>query len=250
MRIRYLSDLHTEFHDLLSLNRLLMRIKPSKDEVCVCAGDIGSIAHSRKNYDITVSYLSKQFKQVFVINGNHEYYNSDKSIEQIDTEMAAYYESKAFPNVQWLNNRTFEYEGYTFIGTTLWTHVSEGTPDINDTRYIPQLYREVYNGHHQRCREWLRSLVPLPKKSVIITHHMPSPSLIAPKYKDAPINPWFACNMEKFIANNKDNIACWIYGHTHTASEQHLHGVPMLCNPYGYPGENKIEQLPMLIDLI
>lgn len=41
MRIRYLSDLHTEFHDLLSLNRLLMRIKPSKDEVCVCAGDMG-----------------------------------------------------------------------------------------------------------------------------------------------------------------------------------------------------------------
>jgi hypothetical protein len=31
-------------------------------------------------------------------------------------------------------------------------------------------------------------------------------------------------------------IACWIYGHTHTASEQHIHGVPLLCN---HPKENK-----------
>jgi predicted phosphodiesterase len=45
--------------------------------------------------------------------------------------------------------------------------------------------------------------------------------------------------MEKFIENNKNNIACWIYGHTHIASEQHISGVPMLCNPHGYPGENK-----------
>ena len=30
-----------------------------------------------------------------------------------------------------------------------------------------------------------------------------------------------------------------VFGHTHTASEQHIHGVPLLCNPLGYPGENK-----------
>lgn len=240
MRIRYLSDLHTEFYNLVSLNsKLLMRLKSSKDEVCVCAGDIGSIIHSRKNYDITMTYLSKQFKQVFVINGNHEYYNSEKTMEQVDAEMAAYFEEKAFPNVQWLNNRAYTYEGVTFIGTTLWTHVSPSVPEINDTKCIPGLTRELYNGHHQRCREWLRAQVPLPPKSVIITHHMPSPQLVADKYQGAAINPWFHCNMEKFIENNKNNIACWIYGHTHTASETHISGVPMLCNPLGYPGENK-----------
>lgn len=239
MRIRYLSDLHTEFYDLLALNRLLMRIKPSKDEVCVCAGDIGSIVHSRKNYDITLSYLSKQFKQVFVINGNHEYYNGDnKTMEQVNALMKTYFEEKSFANVQWLNNTTYKYEDVTFIGTTLWTHVQPETPEINDTRYIPGLTRDIYNNNHQVCKEWLRSLIPLPSKSVIITHHMPSPQLVAPKYRDAKINSWFHCNMEKFIENNKNSIACWIYGHTHTASEQHISGVPMLCNPHGYPGEN------------
>jgi predicted phosphohydrolase len=240
MRIRYLSDLHTEFYNLLSLNRMLMRIRPStQNEVCVCAGDIGNIANekSRKLYEITINYLSKNFEKVFIINGNHEYYNSKGlTIEEIDEQMASYF---YWPNVHWLNNSTYIYNGVNFIGTTLWTHVDEGVPQINDTKCIPKLTRDVYNQHHQRCRAWLRSQVPLTGKNVIITHHMPSPQLVAPKYAGCEINPWFYCNMEKFIENNKDHIACWIYGHTHQASETHIHGVPMLCNPLGYPEENK-----------
>jgi hypothetical protein len=29
------------------------------------------------------------------------------------------------------------------------------------------------------------------------------------------------------------------YGHTHTPSKDVIGGVPLLCNPIGYPGENK-----------
>ncbi len=214
-----------------------MRIRPSTpNEVCVCAGDIGSVVNSKKNYDITMNYLSKNFAKVFVINGNHEYYNGDNlTIEQVNEKMASYFH---WPNVHWLNNSTYTYNNVNFIGTTLWTHVNEGVPPINDTKYIPNLTRETYNDHHKRCREWLRSQVPLTGKNVIITHHMPSPQLVAPKYAGCDVNPWFHCNMEKFICNNKNNISCWIYGHTHTASEKHIYGVPMLCNPLGYPGEN------------
>lgn len=239
MRIRYFSDLHTEFHNLLSLNRnVLMRIRPSSpDDVCVCAGDIGSIIHSEKNYSVTMNYLSKNFAKVFVISGNHEYYNGENlTVEQINEKMTSYFH---WSNVHWLNNSTYTYNGVNFIGTTLWTHVEPNVPHINDTTYIPQLTRETYNAHHQTCRTWLRSLSPLQGKNVIITHHMPSPALISEKYTNSPYNQWFACNMEKFIKNNNSNIACWIYGHTHTASEQHIHGVPLLCNPLGYPEENK-----------
>jgi len=238
MRIYYLSDLHTEFHNLLSLNRMLSRIKPStQNEVCVCAGDIGSIIHSKKNYEITINYLSKNFAKVFVINGNHEYYNGEnQTVEQINEKMASYFH---WSNVHWLNNSTYAYNGVNFIGTTLWTNVDKGIPQINDTKYIPQMTRETYNQHHLCCRTWLRSQVPLTGKNVIITHHMPSAQLIAPQYAGCSVNPWFFCNMEKFIENNKNHISCWIYGHTHTASKQFLHGVPMLCNPFGYPNENK-----------
>lgn len=241
MQIRYISDLHTEFYDLLSLSsKLLFRIKGNKNQICVCAGDIGNLhtPRAKKNYDITMDYLSKNFKQVFVINGNHEYYGS--TIEQTDTIMESYFKTRAFPNVAWLNNATAEYDGFTFIGTTLWTHVLEGVPEINDTKLITGLTREAYNANHEKCKAWLRSLVPLQQKSVIITHHLPLEQLVAPKYRGAAINPWFHCNMDKFIDNNKSNIACWIYGHTHTCGLQTINGVQFACNPIGYPGENSI----------
>jgi hypothetical protein len=250
-QIRYISDLHTEFYDLVSLSsKLLFRIKGNKDQICVCAGDIGNLHSPRgkKNYDITMDYFSKNFKKVFVIPGNHEYYGGhsvggiESSLEATDTLMRSYFESKAFPNVTWLNNTTEEYEGVTYIGTTLWTHVPEGVPEINDTKLIPGLTREAYNAKHETCKAWLRSLVPLQKKSVIITHHLPLEQLVAPKYRGAAINPWFHCNMDKFVENNKNNIACWIYGHTHTGGLQTINGVRFACNPVGYPGETGVSR--------
>ena len=35
-------------------------------------------------------------------------------------------------------------------------------------------------------------------------------------------------------------IKAWFYGHTHTPSKQVIKGIPLLCNPIGYLGENKV----------
>jgi hypothetical protein len=75
----------------------------------------------------------------------------------------------------------------------------------------------------------------------MITHHMPSSSLIDEKYKEYGMdyyNQWFYSDMDQFIDENKDKIKCWIYGHTHTPSFKTLHNVPCMCNPIGYPNEN------------
>ena len=45
--------------------------------------------------------------------------------------------------------------------------------------------------------------------------------------------------MDELIEKNKDKIKCWIYGHTHTPSNNIIHEIPFLSNPIGYPGENK-----------
>jgi hypothetical protein len=44
--------------------------------------------------------------------------------------------------------------------------------------------------------------------------------------------------MDAFIETHNQKIASWIYGHTHTPNSTTIHGVPMLCNPIGYPNEN------------
>jgi Icc-related predicted phosphoesterase len=54
---------------------------------------------------------------------------------------------------------------------------------------------------------------------IIITHHVPSNSLINVKYKTpnmVPYNQWFYSNLDDLIESNKNKIKCWIYGHTHT----------------------------------
>jgi len=54
-----------------------------------------------------------------------------------------------------------------------------------------------------------------------------------------PYNQWFYCDMDGFIETHAHKIKCWIYGHTHTPSDTIIHQIPFLCNPIGYPNENK-----------
>ena len=45
--------------------------------------------------------------------------------------------------------------------------------------------------------------------------------------------------MDTLIEKEKNKIKCWIYGHTHTPSTNIIHGIHFICNPIGYPNENK-----------
>ena len=58
----------------------LSKIPPGSDEICVCAGDIGNPYKS--HYKEFFDWMSGIFKKTFVIAGNHEYYNNNKSIEK------------------------------------------------------------------------------------------------------------------------------------------------------------------------
>jgi predicted phosphodiesterase len=76
---------------------------------------------------------------------------------------------------------------------------------------------------------------------IIITHHIPSESLIDIKYKTRkmlPYNQWFYCDLDNLIKLNKNKIKYWIYGHTHMASIKIIDEIQFLCNPIGYPNEN------------
>jgi predicted phosphodiesterase len=110
-----------------------------------------------------------------------------------------------------------------------------------------------YNQLNEECIEYLKgALAKLNTKVVVITHHMPSESLINSKYLEGELrnyNQWFYCDMDAFILEHKYPIACWIYGHTHTPSVSSVYGVPMLCNPMGYPGENSDVNFQKVFDL-
>lgn len=237
MIIKYLSDLHLEFIKPHKMANFLRKITPSKEEICVLAGDIGN--PYQENYNILMEYMNKNFKKTFIITGNHEYYNN--YIEETNEYLENYFQK--YKNISFLNNKIEIYNDYCFIGSTLQSNITDPQYEINDVYFIKNFNYIKYNKLNENSVNFITNALKenTDKKSILITHHVPSYSLIDKKYKKLDMdkyNQWFYCNMDEIINNNKDNIKCWIYGHTHSTSNRLIDNIPFICNPIGYPGEN------------
>lgn len=237
-KIRYFSDLHLEFIKPNKIEKFIRKIPPGMDEICILAGDIGN--PYQKNYDIFMNYISKNFKKTFCIPGNHEYYNKTKTIQETNEFMDAYFQQ--FDNITFLNNTHEIYDNYCFIGTTLWSNITNPKYEINDIHCIPNFDYIEYNRLHQLSVDFLQDAIEKNQNCIVITHHVPSSVLIDVKYKTPemmPYNQWFCCNMDDLIQRNGNKIKYWIYGHTHTSSYVIMNEISFLCNPIGYPNENR-----------
>lgn len=246
MFIRYFSDLHLEFLNIEETNELIQEIiediNPPTNDICVLSGDIGN--PYQETYDLFMKFMSNNFKKVFVIAGNHEYYSKTKPMDETEKYMIAYFE--AFDNISYLNNTVEYYLNYCFIGTTLWSTLHNRKmaiyKPINDIYRIPNFCIDNYNELNKKCVEFLENALNNNTNCIVITHHVPSVSLIDDKYKTPAMkyyNQWFYCNLDEIITKNAGKIKAWVYGHTHAPSMRKLMNVPFYCNPIGYPNENE-----------
>ena len=270
MKIRYFSDIHLDFIRLDKIGKILKKIPAGIDEVGVIAGDIGSPwIHT---YDAFIQYMSANFRKTFVIAGNHEYYRDSRSIERSEsaniTKLAEEYYSKTksmdatniylrdyfrkYDNVTYLHNQFEHYENYCFIGTTLWSNITNPFYQTNDVHEIPEFDYETCNHLHEISVEFLSRTLCDNSNCIVITHHLPSSRLIDKKYRTPQMekyNQWFSSDLDYLILSNQSKIRCWFYGHTHTPSRTTLHNVPFLCNPIGYPDENLDATFERIVDI-
>jgi predicted MPP superfamily phosphohydrolase len=239
MKVRYFSDLHLEFIKPNKIEKFIKRIPSGIDEICILAGDIGN--PYQQNYDIFMKFVSKNFKKIFYITGNHEYYNKTKTIQETNDFLENYFQQ--FDNISFLNNSYEIYDNCCFIGTTLWSKITNPSYEINDTCSIPNFDYIEYNRLNMLSVDFLEDALQKNENCIVITHHMPSSSLINVKYKTLqmrPYNQWFYCDMDELIGIYGNKIKYWIYGHTHTQSNVVINDIPFLCNPIGYPNENAV----------
>ena len=235
MRVRYLSDIHLEFIKKEKFNSFISSIKPNIDEICILAGDIGN--PYSENYNMFMKYISNSFKKTFVITGNHEYYNND--IIETNNYLNSYFNQ--FNNISFLNNKIENYNNYCFIGSTMWTKITNPNYEINDVNYIKNFTYNECNNLNNISVKFIEESLNNNSNCIVITHHLPSYKLIDSKYKTKVMenyNQWFYCDMDHLIEGYNDKIKCWIYGHTHTRSNVIINNIPFLCNPIGYPNEN------------
>lgn len=233
MKFRYFSDLHLEFIKPNYIKQFIHKIPHGFDEICILAGDIGN--PFQPNYNFFMQYISRNFKKSFVITGNHEYYGH--TIQETNDFLSTYFQQ--FHNITFLNNSFECYENYCFVGSTLWSKITNNLYEINDVYKINDFDYLQYNLLNQSAVQFLTDTLETQHNCIIITHHMPSESLIDIKYKNKLLNQWFYCNMDDFIDKYQDKIICWVYGHTHTPCITIKHNIHFLCNPIGYPNENR-----------
>lgn len=244
MRIQYFSDLHLEFYSLAKFYKLINRIQPISP-ICVLAGDIGYPFH--KTYELFLTQISKKFEHVILIHGNHEYYRDPNkitlkpyTIADNITRTQQIIQNNMLANIHFLNNTYVDLFGHRFVGSTMWSNIVDPQYLINDATYIPEFTVERNNAMHAAAKEFIHNTIAdSPNPVIVVSHHLPLNELVDPKYaKYAKYNQCFASDCSDVIGANSAKIRTWIYGHTHSVSDQTVNSVRFFANPIGYPGEN------------
>jgi len=233
--LKVMSDLHLEF---MTRSYLPFSLS-SQAEYLFCAGDIGD--YSSKLFKLFFETASKEYKQVFYVTGNHEYYGHEYSIvnSKIDEMLP--------DNCHRLDkNRSYTIDlgdrEYNVVGCTLWTDVSfSASLKMNDTRRIFDKTKKVtvdtIKKWNREDISWLREWFSTPshtKTTIVMTHHLPSYELIHPSFADEGDNSGFANDgLDDVIAKAK----LWLFGHTHRHIDKVINGTRCYVNPRGYPDE-------------
>jgi len=227
MKLQVMSDIHLEHAPFYP--------EQSDADIVVLAGDIATgsdgVLWARDTFQCSVIYVC----------GNHEYHDPCLSISE---HMAAMKEAAKGSNVMLLDNDIFEIGGVRFLGTTMWTDLS----DFETILYCDHDNIVVEHGSendpihfsvekHQMLfdqnREWLRAQLaePFTGKTVVVTHHAPSLMSLHPQHEGNPWNPCFMTDLEELMSG----VGFWIHGHTHNSFNYQIGGTRVVCNPRGYP---------------
>lgn len=252
MKIQIASDLHLEFSD----NKRFIKSNPILPcgEILLLGGDILPFIEINKNNDF-FNYVSDNFKETYWIAGNHEYYGFDLDLKK------GSFKELIKNNVTLLNNTTIIYEGIRLIMSTLWSRISEinewdierGMNDFRAIRYQGKRFTvEQFNLQHEMCRNYIESALAQneDKKSIIMTHHVPTFLNYPEQYRHSVLNEAFAVECYELIDIHQPDY--WIYGHHHSPiTEFQIGKTKLINNQLGYVayGEHRNFKTDFVIDI-
>lgn len=242
MPFQIVSDLHLE------INRQYASYKiPACAKHLVLAGDIGRLA----DYDAYCNFLQKQtdqFELVFLVLGNHEFYNGSYAA---GLESAARLERE--PSLRGrlvlLHRRRYDIPGslVTVLGCTLWSKVpseSRGIVQlkIKDFQRIDGWTVDDHNAAHDIELAWLlRGMQSIQsenrrsaqQRSVLVaTHH--APLLRGTSSPQHALNAWRFAFGTDVLPQFSDGVKAWVFGHTHYTANFKEGPVRVVSNQRGY----------------
>lgn len=234
-KIRVVSDIHLE-HYSCSFPLFENIIQGGLNDILCLLGDIGDpFSDLYKNF---IEWCSHNFYKIFIIAGNHEYYNS--SIEKSNLKIKEI--SSLFFNTHFLNNSSFVIDNKMFIGTTLWSFIPDKYKEtiensINDYKYIKDFTPDICNKLHNESVNYIKSIIEKYKghyKIILLSHHSPLLSNTSKSHLEVlDTNYAFSSDLSLLM---KD-IDFWVYGHTHfnnTNNYFYFGNTTLISNQVGY----------------
>lgn len=233
MKIRLLSDLHTEFRlPYKTANFAEYR----GEDVLVLAGDIAS--GSTNTMSVIKFFKDQGYPHIVYVAGNHEYYGGD--FIQFNEKMAE--KCSMIEGVHFLNPGSVTIDGVLFTGGTLWTNFADNffsqsaaKRGINDFRVIKSFSTDICAKTYYQHVDFIKQAYEQRdgKKVVVVTHFLPARECIAPRFRGPDlINDYFANDLGGYISEMTDTT--WLFGHTHDATDIVLGDTRVVANPHGY----------------
>lgn len=241
MKIQYCSDLHLELRG----NSRYIKYNPIKPtgEILILAGDItyaGGHYYRHKFFN----YISNNYKAVYMIAGNHEFYGDyDLKIQEKPVF------EKIRENVFLINNKSISIDNLDLVFTTLWSKISPQrsfyiSKRINDFYKIKYhgkiLTTDNFNKIHKICLKFLQNYFENKKneETIIVTHHLPTYKLVAEEFRGSKLNEAFAGEFYNLIEKSKASY--WIYGHSHrNLPSKKIGKTQLITNQLGYVDYNE-----------
>ena len=241
MKIQYASDLHLEFQS----NSKFLKENPLKvtGEILILAGDIHVINHDKFMEEPFWDWASKNYKQVIVAYGNHEFYRGyDLSL------MKDGFKYKIRDNVYYYYNCVITIDDIDIIVSTLWSYIHKENEyacqvSVNDFKLIKwngnKLSPEQFTNEHKKCLDFIKKSMNESKANIkiIVTHHVPSSLLTAKEFQGSDINDAFTVDLTDYIKNCGAKF--WIFGHSHRNINAKIGNTYCICNQVGYVSYNE-----------
>lgn len=224
MKFSLISDMHIDHPQPKTPYELL-------EENVIVAGDTSNGLEGLK----FLQKLRNKGFNVYAVDGNHEHYsNTSQNRTEKETTASFREEHKRYHDVDppiilangWYNVQNEDlWNGY--MNDSRMSGLSAADVNVlafNDMNYI-----------EDTLKQWRDYQV----KGVVVTHTAPCMETLNPRFEGHYSNEWYwNPSMEQLLKDYSEQILVWCHGHTHEAVDKIVHGVRVVCNPRGYPGEN------------
>jgi len=291
MKIDLDSDVHLEFGDYDITNSHQADVLILSGDICV-AEDIRALgrvtsgwdalpesgfdrARRGKIYTEFFRKVSDHYPQVVYVMGNHEHYHGDYSRSyNVIAEMLDHMNLR---NVHFLEKSSVDIQGYTFLGSTLWTSFNKADPlTLNSAEQMMMDFQGVrhtvkgkMNGNfkflpmdalqdHRDAVQWIQDTLQQRRvrgdqsaRVIVVGHHAPSTLSIHPQYANQfHMNGCYASDLSDIMLDYPE-IVLWTHGHMHDPFDYVIGSTRVVCNPRGYIGyeQRANGHEPMLIEL-